>query len=129
VRPAPRPVVPAQRRAGNGLVPAPQSCPDTPTALHAASEQTSGTVELLLVRDVGNGPGADPACAEVVVKLSSGPDRTLSFRVRKQPGPTAHRSMLDALYEAYLDRSPVVLEYDLEPVRSNGGATVVALTT
>jgi hypothetical protein len=93
-----------------------------PTSLRA-----KGTIAFLLVRDVGIASASDPVEAEVTVKLNAGLDRVMTFRFRKDAGPSAHRAILDALWESYQAGSPVVLEYDLEPVRSNGVATLLAL--
>jgi hypothetical protein len=91
--------------------------------------KTSGTVAFLLVRNVGGGSGQDSDDAEVVVKLNAEPDRAMGFRLRKGADEPARRAMLDTLWESYLNNWTVVLDYDLEPVHSNGVATLVALRT
>jgi hypothetical protein len=91
--------------------------------------KTSGTVAFLLVRNVGGGSDHGAVDAEVVVKLNAEPDRAMGFRLRKDADEPTRRAMLDTLWESYLNNWTVVLDYDLEPVRSNGVATLVGLTT
>jgi hypothetical protein len=87
-----------------------------------------GIIAFLLVRDVAIVSAPDSVEAEVAVKLKAGPDRVMTFRFSKDADPSTPRAILDALWESYQASSTVVLEYDLEPVRSNGVATLLALT-
>jgi hypothetical protein len=92
------------------------------------SLRAKGTIAFLLVRNVGIVSAPDRVEAEVAVKLNSGPDRVMTFRFRKDAKPSVHRAILDALWQSYQANSTVVLEYDLEPVRGDGTATLLALT-
>jgi hypothetical protein len=92
--------------------------------------ETRGTVTFLLVRNVGSGfgPPSDFIDAEVIVKLNAEPDRAMGFQLRKDGQQPARQGMLDLLRDAYNHSWTVVLNYDLEPGRKNGIATLVALT-
>jgi hypothetical protein len=65
--------------------------------------QSTGKLTFLRVHDVGTafGPPTDRIDVEVVMKLSSQPDRAMGFQLRNDGNRPARQGMLDLLRDAF----------------------------
>lgn len=92
--------------------------------------QSTGKLTFLRVHDVGTafGPPTDRIDVEVVMKLSSQPDRAMGFQLRNDGNRPARQGMLDLLRDAFNHNWNVSVDYDLDAGRKNGVAIRVALT-
>jgi hypothetical protein len=92
--------------------------------------QSSGKLTFLRVHDVGTkfGPPTDQIDVEVVMRLSTQPDRAMGFRLRNDTNRPAHQGMLDLLRDAFTHNWTVVVDYNLDEGKKNGVAIRVALT-
>jgi hypothetical protein len=92
--------------------------------------QSTGKLTFLRVHDVGTafGPPTDRIDVEVVMKLSSQPDRAMGFQLRNDGNRPARQGMLDLLRDAFNHNWTVSVDYNLEAGRKNGVAIRVALT-
>jgi hypothetical protein len=92
--------------------------------------QSKGKVTFLRVHDVGTkfGPPSDQIDAEVIMKLSSQPDRAMGFQPRNDDDRAARQGMLDLLRDAVNNNRTVAVDYDLPTGKKNGIAIRVALT-
>jgi hypothetical protein len=91
--------------------------------------QSSGKLTFLRVHDVGTkfGPSTDQIDVEVVMKLSSEPDRAMGFQLRNDSNGPARQGMLDLLRDAFNHDWTVTVDYDLDTGKTNGLAMRVAL--
>jgi hypothetical protein len=91
--------------------------------------QSSGKVTFLRVHNVNSkfGPNDDQIDVEVVMKISSQPDRAMGFQLRNDTNRPCRQGMLDLLRDAFNHNWTAVVDYDLEDGRSNGVAMRVAL--
>ncbi len=92
--------------------------------------QSSGKLTFLRVHNVGTrfGPSSDQIDVEVVMKLSSQPDRAMGFQLRNDSNRPARQGMLDLLRDAFNHNWTVTVDYDLDTGKNNGVAIRVALT-
>ena len=92
--------------------------------------QSSGKLTFLRVHDVGTkfGPPTDQIDVEVVMKLTTQPDRAMGFTLRNDTNRLTHQGMLDLLRDAFTHNWTVVVDYDLIEGKHNGVAIRVALT-
>jgi hypothetical protein len=92
--------------------------------------QSSGKLTFLRVHDVGTGfgPSSDQIDVEVVMKLSSEPDRAVGFQLRNDSNRPARQGMLDLLRDAFNHDWTVTADYNLDEGKNNGVAIRVALT-
>ena len=92
--------------------------------------QSSGKLTFLRVHDVGTrfGPSSDQTDVEVVMKLSSEPDRTMGFQLRDDSNRPARQGMLDLVRDAFNHDWTVTADYNLDEGKNNGVAIRVALT-
>lgn len=92
--------------------------------------QSTGKLTFLRVHDVGTafGPPTDRIDVEVVMKLSSQPDRAMGFQLRNDGNRPARQGMLDLLRDAFNHKWNVTVDYNLDTGRKNGVAIRVALT-
>jgi hypothetical protein len=92
--------------------------------------QSSGKLTFLRVHDVGTsfGPSTDQIDVEVVMKLSSEPDRAMGFQLRDDGDRPARQGMLALLRDAFNHDWTVTADYDLDEGKKNGVAIRVALT-
>jgi hypothetical protein len=92
--------------------------------------QSTGKLTFLRVHDVGTafGPPTDRIDVEVVMKLSSQPDRAMGFQLRNDGNRPARQGMLDLLRDAFNNNWTVSVDYNLDAGRKNGVAIRVALT-
>lgn len=92
--------------------------------------QSTGRLTFLRVHDVGTafGPPTDRIDVEVVMKLSSQPDRAMGFQLRNDGNRPARQGMLDLLRDAFNHNWNVTVDYNLDTGRKNGVAIRVALT-
>lgn len=92
--------------------------------------QSTGKLTFLRVHDVGTafGPPTDRIDVEVVMKLSSQPDRAMGFQLRNDANRPARQGMLDLLRDAFNHNWTVSVDYNLDAGRKNGVAIRVALT-
>jgi hypothetical protein len=92
--------------------------------------QSTGKLTFLRVHDVGTafGPPTDRIDVEVVMKLSSQPDRAMGFQLRNDGNRPARQGMLDLLRDAFNHNWTVSVDYNLDAGRKNGVAIRVALT-
>jgi len=91
--------------------------------------QSTGKLTFLRVHDVGTkfGPPADQIDAEVIMKLSSQPDRAMGFQLRNDSNRPARQGMLDLLRDGLNHNWTVVVDYNLNSGKKNGVAIRVAL--
>jgi hypothetical protein len=91
--------------------------------------QSSGKLTFLRVHDVGTrfGPPADQIDVEVVMKVSTEPERAMGFQLRNDNNRPARQGMLDLLRDAFNHDWTVVVDYDLPTDRKNGVVIRVAL--
>lgn len=86
--------------------------------------QSTGELTFLRVHDVGSGwgPASDFIDVEVVVKLSSVPDRAMGFQLREDNNGPARQGMLDVLRDAFNNDWKVTMDYsiDLDAGKKNG---------
>lgn len=94
-----------------------------------ARVQSTGKLTFLRVHDVGTkfGPSTDQIDAEVIMKLSSQPDRAMGFQLRNDSNRPARQGMLDLLRDGLNHNWTVVVDYDLNSGKKNGVAIRVAL--
>ncbi len=92
--------------------------------------QSTGKLTFLRVHDVGTafGPPTDRIDVEVVMKISSQPDRAMGFQLRNDANRAARQGMLDLLRDAFNHNWTVSVDYNLDAGRKNGVAIRVALT-
>ena len=92
---------------------------------------TTGKITFLRVHDVGTkfGPPADQIDAEVIVKLSTEPERAMGFQLRNDANQAARKGMLDLLRDAFVNNRNVTIDYNLDANKNNGIAIRVALKT
>ncbi|HEX2042644.1 MAG TPA: hypothetical protein VHF24_08395 [Acidimicrobiales bacterium] len=92
--------------------------------------QSTGKLTFLRVHDVGTafGPPTDRIDVEVVMKISSQPDRAMGFQLRNDANRPARQGMLDLLRDAFNHNWTVSVDYNLDAGRKNGVAIRVALT-
>lgn len=92
--------------------------------------QSSGKLTFLRVHNVGTrfGPSSDQIDVEVVMKLSSQPDRAMGFQLRNDSNRPVRQGMLDLLRDAFNHNWTVTVDYDLDTGKKNGVAIRVALT-
>ena len=92
--------------------------------------QSTGKLTFLRVHDVGTafGPPTDRIDVEVVMKVSSQPDRAMGFQLRNDGNRPARQGMLDLLRDAFNHNWNVTVDYNLDTGRKNGVAIRVALT-
>lgn len=90
---------------------------------------STGNVTFLRVHDVGSafGPPSDRIDTEVVVKISSQPNRAMGFQLRNDANRAARQGMLDLLRDAFNHNWTVTIDYDLDDGKKNGVAIRVAL--
>lgn len=91
--------------------------------------QSTGKLTFLRVHDVGTkfGPSTDQIDAEVIMKLSSQPDRAMGFQLRNDSNRPARQGMLDLLRDGLNHNWTVVVDYNLNSGKKNGVAIRVAL--
>jgi hypothetical protein len=91
--------------------------------------QSTGKLTFLRVHDVGTafGPPSDRIDTEVVMKLSTVPERAMGFQLRNDGNRPARQGMLDLLRDAFNHNWTVSVDYNLETGRKNGVAIRVAL--
>lgn len=91
--------------------------------------QSTGKLTFLRVHDVGTkfGPPTDQIDAEVIMKLSSQPDRAMGFQLRNDSNRPARQGMLDLLRDGLNHNWTVVVDYNLNSGKKNGVAIRVAL--
>lgn len=92
--------------------------------------QSSGKLTFLRVHDVGTkfGPPTDQIDAEVIMKLTTQPDRAMGFQLRNDGNRPARQGMLDLLRDALNHNWTVTVDYNLAAGKKNGVAIRVALT-
>ena len=90
---------------------------------------STGKLTFLRVHNVGTafGPPADQIDTEVVMKLSSVPDRAMGFQLRNDTNRPARQGMLDLLRDAFNNNWTVTVDYHLDTGKKNGVAIRVAL--
>jgi len=78
--------------------------------------QSSGKITFLRAHDVGSGWGAVPDFidVEVVVKLSTQPNRAMGFQLRNDANRLAHQGMLDLLRDAFNHNWTATIEYSID---------------
>lgn len=91
--------------------------------------QSTGKLTFLRVHDVGTkfGPSTDQIDAEVIMKLSSQPNRAMGFQLRNDSNRPARQGMLDLLRDGLNHNWTVVVDYNLNSGKKNGVAIRVAL--
>lgn len=84
--------------------------------------QTSGSISLLRVQDVGTkyGPPQDRIDVEVIMQLANRPGKSFGFQLRRDQNEAARRGMLDVLLKAYEHNWPVTIDYRIAPNKNNG---------
>lgn len=89
----------------------------------------TGKLTFLRAHDVGTkfGPASDQIDVEVVMKVSSEPNKAMGFQLRNDGNRAARQGMLDLLRDAFNHNWTVTIDYDIEPGRTNGVAMRVAL--
>jgi hypothetical protein len=88
-----------------------------------------GKITFLRVHDVGTGwgPPYDFLDVEVVVKLDSRPQNAFGFQLRNDGNRPARAGMLDLLRDAFNHNWTVVIDYYIDPGKSNGRIIRTAL--
>jgi hypothetical protein len=93
---------------------------------------SSGKVTQLRVIEAGtrHGPPGDQIDVEVVVQLSTEPNRSMGFRLRDDENQFAHQAMFDLLRDAFANDFTAHLDYsiDLDAGKRNGLILRVWLT-
>ncbi|HEX5205281.1 hypothetical protein ACFQS1_00900 [Paractinoplanes rhizophilus] len=93
---------------------------------------SSGKVTQLRAVEAGtrHGPPGDQIDVEVVVQLSTHPDRAMGFKLREDDNRYAHQAMFDLLRDAFANNFTAHLDYsiDLEAGKKNGLILRVWLT-
>ena len=91
--------------------------------------QSTGKVTFLRVHDVGTafGPASDRIDTEVIVKLSTEPERAMGFQLRDDANRPARQGMLDLLRDAMNHNWTASVDYNLGSGKKNGVAIRVAL--
>ena len=89
----------------------------------------TGKLTFLRAHDVGTkfGPASDQIDVEVVMKVSSEPDKAMGFQLRNDGNRAARQGMLDLLRDAFNHNWTVTIDYDIDPGKTNGVAMRVAL--
>jgi hypothetical protein len=77
-------------------------------------EATTGKITFIRINDVGGqfGPPSDRIDVEVVIKISSKPDNTFGFKLRKDDNQITHEAMLNLLKEAFDNDKNIKIEYN-----------------
>jgi hypothetical protein len=77
-----------------------------------------------------HGPPSDQIDVEVIVQLSSHPDRSMGFKLREDEDRFAHQAMFDLLRDAFAGNFTAHLDYsiDLDAGKKNGLILRVWLT-
>jgi hypothetical protein len=91
---------------------------------------TSGTLSLLRVHDVGTGygPPSDQIDVEVVVQFTGRPADAYGFQLRDDGNQVARRGMFDLLRDGFNHGHTVHIDYDASAGAHNGVIRRVWLT-
>jgi len=91
--------------------------------------QASGKLTFLRAHDVGTGwgPSTDFIDVEVVTKLDSLPNQAFGFQLRTDKEQVTRQGMLNLLRDAFNNNWTVIIDYNINPGKTNGIIIRVAL--